>query len=454
MRQGMSAKIYSNFHSFSMKTFRKGGIHPPEYKLTAGKPVVKMPVPAELRIMLSQCIGAPAKPVVKPGEHVEAGQLIAEATAFVSAPLHSPVAGTVRKIEPTRTPQGIWQDSIVIETDKDAAEEYAPQPRSQEEVDFLSPEDIINIVGSAGIVGQGGAAFPTKVKLSVPKGKHADTVLINGAECEPYLTCDDILMRCEADNIARGTLLIMKAVGARECIIGIEENKPEAVLAMKEAAARYEYMRVEVLKKKYPQGGEKQLIYAATGRTVPAGALPIETGCIVDNVATAYAVYDAVYNRRNLTERIVTVTGKSLANPGNYLVKNGTPLSAIIDFAGGLPENTGKVIAGGPMMGRAISTLESTATKGLSGIVVLSEAESLRKAEGPCIRCARCVSACPMGLEPYLLMLQGVNQMWDDMAEHGVANCLECGCCSYICPASRPLLDFIKLGKQELRKKM
>lgn len=435
-----------------MRTFRKGGIHPPENKLTAGKPIVEVPVPAELRIMLSQCIGAPAKPLVKPGDRVQRGQKIADAGGFVGAPIHSPANGTVKKIEPTRTPQGIWQDSIVITSDPEDHAPFAPTPRTPEEVEALSPEDIIAIVGEAGIVGLGGATFPTRVKLSVPKGKKATTVIINGAECEPCLTCDDALMRVDADKIVKGALLIMRATGAEETVIGIECNKPEAIRAMTRAAGPYPSLRVEVLKKKYPQGGEKQLIFAVTGKRVPAGALPIETGCIVDNVATAYAIYEAVYNRIPLMERIVTVAGPGLANPGNFLVKNGTPLSDILDFAGGLPEDAGKVVAGGPMMGKAVSALDSPATKGLSGLVVIPETAAKRAKQGPCIRCARCVSVCPMGLEPYLLMLQAEHKVWDGMSEHGVMNCLECGSCSYICPASRPLLDFIKLGKQELRK--
>ncbi|MDE5675510.1 MAG: electron transport complex subunit RsxC [Muribaculaceae bacterium] len=435
-----------------MKTFRKGGVHPPENKISKDCPIVEMPVPAELRIMLSQCIGVPAKPIVKPGEKISCGQMIAEAAAFVSAPVHSPVNGTVKKIEPTRTPQGIWQDSILIETDIENPVS-SPEPRTDDEVNSLTPKEIIDIVGECGIVGLGGATFPTKVKLSVPQGKHAGYVLINGAECEPCLTCDDALMRQDAEKIMKGTLLIMKATGAEAGIIGIEENKPQAIQAMKEAASRFSNLEVVTLKKKYPQGGEKQLIFAITGRVVPAGSLPIETGCIVDNVATAYAVYDAVYNRRPLTERIVTVTGPDLSKPGNFRVKNGTSLNAVLEFAGGIPENTGKIIAGGPMMGRAVSTLDTPATKGLSGLVVLPLSESFRKKEGPCIRCARCVSVCPMGLEPYLLMLQADAKRWDDMAANGIMNCLECGCCTYTCPSYRPLLDMIKLGKQELRKK-
>lgn len=435
-----------------MKTFKKGGIHPPENKSTRDCPIVDMPIPGELRIMLSQCIGVPAKSIVKPGDKIECGQKIAEAAAFVSAPVHSPVNGSVKKIEPTRTSQGIWQESIVITTDSENPVTN-PLPRTTDEIETLSPDDIINIVGDCGIVGLGGATFPTKVKLSIPKGKSAEYVLINGAECEPCLTCDDALMCQDAEKIVKGTLLIMKATGAKYGIIGIEENKPDAIKIMSSATDPYPGLKVVTLKKKYPQGGEKQLIYAITGRVVPAGALPIERKCIVDNVATAYAIYDAVYNRRPLTDRIVTVTGKGLSNPGNFRIKNGTSLDDIIKFAGGLPEDTGKIIAGGPMMGRAISSLEASATKGLSGLVILPESESLRKPTQPCIRCARCVSVCPMGLEPYLLMLQADVKKWDDMAANGVMNCLECGCCAYTCPSHRPLLDMIKLGKQELRKK-
>lgn len=453
LHTGLPEEI-NKIHLYIMKTFRRGGIHPPEDKLTAGSPVADIPVPAELRVMLSQCIGAPSRAMVKPGDHVEAGMMIAEAGGFVGAPVHSPVNGTVKKLEPSRTPQGIWQDSIVIAVDTENPGEPPALPRSEAEIEALSPAEIIDEIRRCGVVGLGGAAFPTHVKLSVPEGETAEFVLINGAECEPCLTCDDALMRSRAKEIVEGTLLIMKATGAPRGIIGIEENKPEAIRAMREAAGRAGNpgLCVEVLKKKYPQGGEKQLIFALTGRTVPAGSLPIKCGCIVDNVATAFAVYDAVCNRRPLTDRIVTVTGADVSGRGNFRVKNGTPLSAIIDAAGGVPESTGKIIAGGPMMGKAVSQTEATAVKGLSGLVLIPQSESERKPEGPCIRCARCVGVCPMGLEPYLLMLQADAGLWQEMKEHGVLNCLECGCCSYSCPASRPLLDMIKLGKQELRR--
>lgn len=432
-----------------MKTFKRGGVHPPEVKLTKDCPIVDIPVPAEVRLMLSQSIGAPAKPIVKPGETVTCGQMVAEAGGFVSAPVHSPVNGTVKKIEPTRTPQGIWQDSIVIQTDPENPGHVHPVKKDGD----LSKEQLLSLIADAGIVGLGGATFPTRVKLTIPEGKKAEYVLINGAECEPCLTCDDALMRESPAGIIHGSLLILKATGASRIIIGIEENKPEAFKSMREAASGYDMIEVVTLKKRYPQGGEKQLIYALTGKTVPAGGLPIETGCIVDNVSTAFAIDNAVENGVPLIERIVTVTGPDLTHPGNFRIRIGTPLSDILEYAGGIPEDTGKIIAGGPMMGRAISCLDATSTKGLSGLVVLPRSESLRKTDGPCIRCSRCVNVCPMGLEPYLFMLQAGVRRWGDMSEHGVMNCLECGCCSYICPSHRPLLDMIKLGKQELRKK-
>jgi len=280
-----------------------------------------------------------------------------------------------------------------------------------------------------------------------------DTIIINGAECEPYLTCDDQLMRTGAAEIISGTRLIMRSVSVSRAIVGIEENKPQAIAAMLQAAAQYPDIEVVTLKKKYPQGGEKQLIQALTGREVPAGGLPVDVGCIVDNVATAYAVHQAVIMRLPLTRRIVTVTGPSLQRPGNYLAPFGTPLSALIEAAGGLPEDTGKVIAGGPMMGRAVSCLDAPSTKGTSGILVLPRDMSSRRAAGPCIRCGGCVAACPMGLEPYLLMLHAVHSRWDDARSHGVMNCIECGCCSYSCPSARPILDHIKLAKMNLKKR-
>lgn len=435
-----------------MKTFRKGGIHPDGSKLTSEAAVIAIQMPAELALPLSQAIGAPSKPLVKAGDTVQRGQMIAEAGGFVGAPVHSPVTGTVKKLDRVHTPQGQWQDAIIITPDTEA-QDTDPAPLTAEEAEALTPAEIVKAVGDSGIVGLGGATFPTRVKLSPPEGKVPDTIIINGAECEPYLTCDDRLMRTGAAEIISGTRLIMRSVSVSRAIIGIEENKPQAIAAMRDAAAPYSDIEVIVLKKKYPQGGEKQLIQALTGREVPAGGLPVDVGCIVDNVATAYAVHQAVVMRRPLTCRIVTVTGPSLQRPGNYLAPFGTPLSALIEAAGGLPEDTGKVIAGGPMMGRAVSCLDAPSTKGTSGILVLPQEMSSRRDAGPCIRCGRCVDACPMGLEPYLLMLHAVHSRWDDACSRGVMNCIECGCCSYSCPSSRPILDHIKLAKMNLKKR-
>ncbi len=435
-----------------MKTFRKGGIHPDGSKLTSEAAVIAIQMPAELALPLSQAIGAPSKPLVKAGDTVQRGQMIAEAGGFVGAPVHSPVTGTVKKLDHVHTPQGQWQDAIIITPDTEA-QDTDPAPLTAEEAEALTPAEIVKAVGDSGIVGLGGATFPTRVKLSPPEGKVPDTIIINGAECEPYLTCDDRLMRTGAAEIISGTRLIMRSVSVSRAIIGIEENKPQAIAAMRDAAAPYPDIEVVVLKKKYPQGGEKQLIQALTGREVPAGGLPVDVGCIVDNVATAYAVHQAVVMRRPLTCRIVTVTGPSLQRPGNYLAPFGTPLSALIEAAGGLPEDTGKVIAGGPMMGRAVSCLDAPSTKGTSGILVLPQEMSSRRDAGPCIRCGRCVDACPMGLEPYLLMLHAVHSRWDDARSRGVMNCIECGCCSYSCPSSRPILDHIKLAKMNLKKR-
>lgn len=435
-----------------LKTFRIGGIHPAANKITAGKGLRILERPAEISIMLSQSIGAPAKAVVKVNDHVEAGQLIAEAGGFVSANIHTPYAGTVKKLDNVRDPQGIWRPAVIIAVDEE--QNGIPScERTPDQIDALSPRDIIRMVGDAGIVGAGGATFPTRVKLSIPEGKYADTVILNGAECEPYLTCDDTLMRSEAIHITEGILLIMKAVGAKHGIVGIEANKPEAFRAMTEAANGHSNIQVVKLKTKYPQGSEKQLIYACTKRVVPAGGLPVDAHVVVDNVATAFFIEQAVRTGRPVTERIVTVTGPGLSDPGDFLVPTGVSIDALIQAAGGMPEDTGKVIAGGPMMGRAVSCLTAPSTKGLSGVLVLPEKESLRGPVSPCLRCAKCVSVCPMGLEPYLLMTYCQREMDDEAREHGVLNCLECGSCSYTCPSSRPLLDFIRLSRQRLRKK-
>jgi electron transport complex protein RnfC len=434
-----------------MKTFKIGGIHPHANKITDSVPITDIAVPAALSIGLAESIGKPSKPIVKAGQEVKAFEKIAEGDGFVSATLHAPVAGKIKGIEKVRNPQGYWTDAIVLIPNADA-DNTLPAPRSEEEVRQMQPEKIVDLIGEGGIVGLGGATFPTRVKLTPPSGATPKIVIINGAECEPYLTCDDLLMQTEPRGVAMGAHLIMRAVGVDECAIGIEENKPKAIAAMRKAVEEFPGMRVEVLKKKYPQGGEKEMISAIMGVDVPGGALPVSVGAIVNNVATAFAVYEMICLCRPLTHRIVTVTGPGLKNPGNFRTPLGTPISSLIEAAGGFPEDTGKVIAGGPMMGRAVSDLSSPSTKGLSGLLLLPRSMSERGKEENCIRCATCVHACPMGLEPYLLIAQARNQRWEDMKTHLAMNCIECGSCAYVCPSHKPLLDFIKLGKQEIRK--
>lgn len=428
---------------FSLHKFR-GGIHPDPSKHTAGFPIVSLPLPATATLFLHQSIGAPAEPLVKVGEHVEAWQKVAARSSFISAAVHSPVSGTVKKIGRVRDAFGIAKEAIMIEADAGQPENPIPFPHS------LTEETIQLLTARGGVVGLGGACFPTAVKLRLPDGKKADTIIINAAECEPYLTCDDALMQAHAKEIIGGVKLIMQATGAHRAIIGIEDNKPKAAAALIDAIGPRR-IEVKTLPTRYPQGSEKQLIYALTGRVVGRGYLPIDVGCIVDNVATAYALFKAVCNGEPLVSRIVTVDGPSLRAPGNYLVAVGTPISAVLEAAGGIPEDTGKIIAGGPMMGRAVSNIDAPVTKGLSGLIVFPDSMAYRKEEDNCIRCARCVRACPMGLEPYLMAAYGEYHLGPQAARSGVMSCLECGCCAYVCPSHRRLIDYIRLAKRSVR---
>ena len=430
-------------------------------KLTAGKPIKGTRAPQSVRLLLSQHIGAPAKCIVKVGEEVEAGQKIAEAGGFVSAPVHTPIAGKVKKIELVRDAQGLWKEAVLIEALPLEEGMKAPEInfddshplRSDKEIASLEPKEIIDIVGEAGIVGLGGAAFPTRVKLSIPEGKKAEIFILNGAECEPYLTCDDALMRAYAREILEGLKLLMKATGAKEALIGVEANKPEAIDALTVATMHMQNVEVVPLRTAYPQGGEKQLIQALTGRIVPAAGLPIDAGVVVDNVATAFAVYRAVRFGEPLMKRVVTVTGKDVRKGGNFIAPNGMTSDDLFNLAGGIPENTGKIISGGPMMGRTMSAVDAPLVKGSGGFVMMPEEDSLRGEVGPCVRCCKCVQACPMCLEPYLLQTLGEYDLPEDALEAGVMNCLECGCCSYACPSNRPIVDYIRLSKLQVRKK-
>ncbi|MFA5815435.1 MAG: electron transport complex subunit RsxC [Bacteroidales bacterium] len=435
-----------------MKTFPRGGVHPPENKKASGFSIEVLPLPKSVCIHLSQHLGAPAEPLVAKGDTVKAGQLIAKSTGFVSANIHSPVSGTVQKIEPAPDSSGYKRPAIFIEVQGDEWLETIDRSPNLIKSPDLTSEEIIARVGQMGIVGLGGATFPSHVKITVPKGKKAEILIINGVECEPYLTSDHRLMLEKGEEILVGTQLLMKALRVNQAVIGIERNKPDAISHLTRLCARYPGIRVEALKVKYPQGGEKQLIKAITGREVPSGRLPIDVGAVVYNVGTAFAVYEAITKNKPLFERIVTVTGKSMERTANYLVRIGTPVTELIEATGGMPEDTGKVINGGPMMGKALPLLDVPVTKGTSGIVLMPVAESNRRTTMNCIRCSRCNSVCAMGLEPYFLMSLGEAKRWDDMEQERVMDCMECGSCSYTCPSGRPLLDYIRLGKNSVNR--
>ena len=427
-----------------LHTFSIGGVHPAENKIAAGKPIENLPLPEQVVLPVSQHIGAPAKALVKKGDKVTRGQCVAETGGFVSAPVHTPISGTVVKVDTARTPQGMPVEAIYIKSDEADREADAKaiaelKPKSDAEVSLLDSKAIIGAIKDAGIVGLGGATFPTHVKLSPPPGMKADVVIINAAECEPCLSCDDQLMREESAKIVKGVQLLMKAAGVTRGVIAIENNKPEAIEAMTKAASSVAGLEVMPMMVKYPQGGEKQLIQAVIGKEVPSGGLPIATGAIVQNVATAYAVYRAVYLGEPILDRVLTLhdgtTGRNLRVP------LGTMLSSIV------PEGEyEKIIIGGPMMGRTASTLDTPMIKGTSGILLDSKYASRRPVE-PCIRCGFCADACPMGLEPFLIATLSRAKEYERAEEEKIANCIECGSCSYACPASRPILDFIRVGK-------
>ena len=430
-------------------TFRIGGVHPHDNKsYSAHKPIVEAPLPKQAVILLSQHIGAPAQPVVAVGDQVQVGTLLAQAGGFVSAPVHSSVSGKVVKIDNVLDGQGVPAPAIFIDVEGD---EWLPSiDRSKTLIHecTLEPKDIIKKIQDAGIVGLGGACFPTHVKLMPPPGKKAEVLIVNGVECEPYLTNDHQLMMEHGQEIIIGIRIVMKALGVNRAIIGIEANKPDAIEHMKNLASKVLGVEVRALKVKYPQGGEKQLIDACIGRQVPSGALPIETGAVVDNVATLFAIYEAVQKNKPLISRVMTITGKDVQKPGNYLVRFGTPTSQLVEMVGGVPERTGEVIAGGPMMGRSMSNIDTAPTnKRMSALLFMPEKECYRPNPSPCIRCAKCVDACPMGLEPYLLSSLAKGEEWEDMEKHKVMDCIDCGSCVFTCPAHRPLLDGIRLGK-------
>lgn len=433
-----------------LKTFRIGGVHPHENKLSAHQPIVKAEVPAKAVILLGQHIGAPAKPIVAKGDVVKVGTKIAEPGGFVSAAIHSSVSGKVAKIDHIIDASGYAKPAIFIDVEGDEWEEGIDRTDTLVQECNLSSEEIVKKIADAGIVGLGGACFPTQVKLCPPPAFKAECVIINAVECEPYLTADHELMLEHAKEILVGVSILMKAVKVNKAFIGIENNKPDAIQLMTKEAAAYPGIEVVPLQVKYPQGGEKQLIDAVTARQVASGALPISTGAVVQNVGTAFAVYQAVQKNKPLFERVVTVTGKSLAKPSNFLVRMGTPIQQLIDACGGLPEDTGKIIGGGPMMGKALVNTDVPTAKGTSGILIMNQKEARRGEPQTCIRCGKCVSACPMGLEPWLLSAYADNLDYEAMERERTMDCIECGSCQFTCPANRPLTDHCRIGKQKV----
>jgi electron transport complex protein RnfC len=437
-----------------IKTFPKGGIHPEQHKISAGKKLKVLPLPESVYIPVTQHAGAPAKVMVAKGDKIKTGQCIAQSEGFVSANVHSSVSGTVSRVDLAFDSSGYKKMTISIAVEGD---EWMPDIDRSPEIKTninLAPDEIIKKISESGIAGMGGASFPTHVKLTMPKGKHANVVIINGVECEPYLTADHALMLEKAEEIIVGVKILMRALEVEKAIIGIEINKPDAIERLAMFAAQEKGITIQALKMKYPQGGEKQLIKALINREVPSGGLPINIGTVVCNVATTFAIYEAVQKNKPLFERAITITGKEIKEPGNYWVRLGTPVRNLVNAAGGFPANTGLLISGGPMMGKALNNLDIPLVKGTSGILLIPEEESHRKPVINCIRCGQCISVCPMGLEPYLLMGLAEKEIYDRLEFEKVMDCMECGSCAYTCPSDRPLLDYIRLGKNIVSKRI
>jgi len=433
-----------------MKTFKLGGVHPPENKLSAEAAIETIALPKQVTVPLGQHLGAPATAIVKKGDMVKVGQQIAKATGFISANIHSPVSGKVFKIDNVYDSSGYRKPSIIINVEGD---EWVDTIDRSTDIDAnikLSAKEITDKINEMGVVGLGGATFPSFVKLMVPDGKKVDYLIINGVECEPYLTSDHRLMLERGEEMLIGVSILMKGLNTNKALIGIEDNKKDAIEDLKRLAQKFKGIEVHPLKVQYPQGGEKQLIQALTGREVPSGKLPLEVGCVVNNVGTALAIYEAVQKNKPLFERVVTVTGKSVKKPSNFLARIGTPIKELIEAAQGLPEDTGKIINGGPMMGKALLNTDVPVVKGTSGILIMPEKESKRNEASNCIRCAKCVEACPMGLEPVLLSKTSKLELFEKVEAERVMDCIECGSCSYTCPANIPLLDYIRYGKNKV----
>lgn len=427
-----------------MKTFRQG-LHLVEKKeLSEDKKIKKISSPPRVILPLSQHTGAPGIPLVKVGDLVEEGQKIADADSFISSPIHASISGKVSSIEKLPHPVGSEGEAIIIEGNGNGRKVWEKGEVSSRS---LEAKEIRKIIREAGIVGLGGAAFPTHVKLSPPENKPIDTIILNGCECEPYLTGDHRLMLERADDCLYGLRLIIKVTGATRGYVGIESNKGDAIALMREKLKAKGNIQVVPLKTKYPQGGEKMLIKAILNREVPSDGLPLDVGMVVSNVGTALAIAEAIKWGKPLLERVVTITGSGVSQPANLWVPLETPFSCVVKECGGLKENASKVIMGGPMMGLSQYTLDVPVIKGTSGILVLTESEAVAGKEEPCIKCARCIDHCPMGLVPTILARLVKAERWDSLKDYGVMDCIECGCYAYVCPSKIPLVHLMKLGK-------
>ncbi len=444
-----------------MKTFSIGGIHPNDKKISKDCKIEVLPLPSKVYISMAQHLGAPATPIVSVGDKVKVGQIIAEPAGFISAYVHSSASGTVKSIGARKDLAGNNMTHVEIEVEGD---EWAEGIDLSPEIVAEIPQDnkaILEKIKMNGVVGLGGATFPAHVKLAPPPGKVAECLIINGAECEPYLTSDNRIMIERSKEIVIGAAIMKQVLGGPKTVIAIEENKPEAIAVMtaavtelQKSAKGYDGIMVQILKKKYPQGGEKQLIDAVMKRQVKSGGLPIDVGAVVQNVATSLAVYEAVQKNIPLITNVLTVTGDCLPleKQHNYKFRIGVPLSYIAEYAGGLPEEAGKIVSGGPMMGKSIANLDATTVKGSSSLLYFKKEQTLRLEESSCIRCGKCADACPMGLEPFLLNKYARNNMLDELEENAVQDCIECGCCLYVCPANIPLLDVIRIAKGDVMK--
>ncbi len=424
-----------------------GGVRPPPHKnLTSDGAIKRIFVPKRVVLPLSQHTGSPAEPIVKTGESVKAFSEIAKATGFVSSPIHASISGKVTKISYSPTPTSSRALSVFIESQGNEDQDF--KARQRRDPNGLSAEELVSIIKDAGIVGLGGAAFPTHVKLSPLKNKSIDTVILNGAECEPYLTCDQRLMIENPKEIFKGLEIILKILNTKNAYIAIEDNKQSAIYAIEKVLPQN--VKLAVLHTKYPQGAEKQIIKSILNRTVPAGGLPMDVGCVVQNVQTAYAIYEAVYLGKPLIERAITLTGSCLKEPVNIRVRIGTMLKDLVDFIGGFKKEPKKIIMGGPMMGLAQYTMDVPIVKGTSGVLFLSEEEAPQVKESVCIRCGKCIEVCPIQLSPTTLMYRVKRELFSEAKELGIAGCFECGACAYECPAKIPLLDYMKYGKARI----